>query len=98
MRREYPISAIRVNGILIEKVVIDEHVDKHNDHISDGLIVQIINKLDGKDFSPASSQDEFEYYMTKIKHDERWYKLVWLLENGCFYIGVITLFRDRRIE
>ncbi len=98
MRREHPIPHIKVNGILIEKIIIDEHVDKHADHIDDSLILKVVVKLDGREFKSVSTQDEFEYFMTKVKFEENWYKLVWLLQDGCFYIGVITLFRDRRIE
>ncbi len=98
MRREHPIPHIKVNGILIDRIIIDEHVDKHADHIDDSLIFKIITKLDGQEFKSVSNQDEFEYFMTKIKYEDKWYKIVWLLQDECFYIGVITLFRDRRIE
>jgi len=86
MRREYPIPHIKVNGILIEKIIIDDHVDKHADHIDDSLILNVIAKLDGQVFKSVSIQDEFEYFMTKVKNEDKWYKLVWLLQDGCFYI------------
>lgn len=98
MRREHLIPHIKVNGIVIEKIIIDEHVDKHADHIDDFLILKIVAKLDSREFKSVKNQDEFEYFMTQIKYEEKWYKLVWLLQDGCFYIGVITLFRDRRME
>ncbi len=98
MRRECAISKIVVNSILIEKVIIDDHVDKHIDHIDDNLVLMVVRLLDGKDFDPVSIDEVYEYYATKIKFDEKWYKLIWLLEDGCFYLGVITLFRDRRLE
>lgn len=60
-----------VNGILIEKIIIDEHVDKHADHIDDSLILKVVAKLDGHEFKSVSSQDEFEYFMTKIKYEEK---------------------------
>ena len=98
MRREHQIPHIKVNGILIEKIIIDVHVDKHADHIDDSFIIKVVSTLNGREFKSVSSQDEFEYFMTKVKCEGKWYKLVWLLQDGCFYIGVITLFRDRRIE
>jgi hypothetical protein len=38
MRREYQIKELRINGKVINKVIIDEHVDKHVDHIDDSLV------------------------------------------------------------
>ena len=38
MRREYSIDPITINGKTIRKLIIDPHVDKHADHISDDLI------------------------------------------------------------
>jgi len=35
MRRDHLIPHVKVNGIVIEKIIIDEHVDKHADQIDD---------------------------------------------------------------
>ena len=98
MRREYQIKELRINGKVINKVIIDEHVDKHIDHIDDSLVLKIVTLLDGRDFTPIRNQDGFNYFATNINYESKCYKLVWLLENDYFYIGVITLFRDRRLE
>lgn len=98
MRREYPISELKINGKTINKVIIDEHIDKHSDHINDSIILEVVNLLNRREFAPIKIQDGFSYFATKINYENKWYKLVWILENDCFYIGVITLYRDRRLE
>jgi hypothetical protein len=98
MRREYDIEPVRVNGALISKLLIDEHVDKHADHINDDLIKKLIRYLDGEVFVPTAERNGFNYFATIIKEGTQCYKLVWLLENNFLYIGVITAFKDRRIK
>lgn len=98
MRREYDIEPLTINGRIIKKLVIDPHVDKHADHIDDELIKNIVTLLDCGDFSPAKIDDGFSYFAKKLKYQENWYKIIWLLEDESFYIGVITVFKDRRIK
>ncbi|MBC7427960.1 MAG: hypothetical protein H7336_05055 [Bacteriovorax sp.] len=40
-RRAYKINIIVINKIEIEEVIIDSHVDRHSDHISDELILEL---------------------------------------------------------
>ena len=95
-RRSYKLKeSIRVNDIFIESIVIDPHVDKHNDHINDELILSIVKLLDDKTFIPTATRNEFDYYLSKVFFNENVYRLVWLLEENQFYIGVITAFKDK---
>ena len=96
MRREYDIEPL--NKIIFSKLVIDGHLDKHSDHIDDELIKKLIRSLDGQRVDPAKEADGFKYFASTIKENNKWYKLVWLLEDNSLYIGVITAFRDRRIK
>ena len=98
MRREYIINPITINGRSIEKIIIDPHVDKHDDHISDKLIKELIMQLDRGYFLPEKEVDGFAYFATAMKVKQKHYKLVWLLEKNCLYVGVITAYRDRRIK
>lgn len=98
MRREYDIEPLTINGRIIRKLAIDPHVDKHADHIDDELVKNIITLLDGGDFSPVKIDDGFSYFANTLKYQENWYKIIWLLEDESFYIGVITVFKDRRIK
>lgn len=98
MRRVYKISSMLVNEKKITTLVIDSHVDKHADHINDRIIVKAVAKLDRGLYVPVSQKDSFEYFATEVFLEGCWYRLVWLIEEECFYIGVITLYRDRRIK
>jgi hypothetical protein len=98
MRREYDIDPVIVNEIVITKLIIDDHVDKHVDHINDDLIKKLIRSLNGETFIPAGERNGFQYFASVIKDGGQSYKLIWLLEDKALYIGVITAFRDRRIK
>jgi hypothetical protein len=98
MRREYDIEPLCINKITINKLIIDGHLDKHSDHIDDELVKKLIRALDGQRVEPAKEVDRFKYFASTIKENDKWYKVVWLLENNSLYIGVITAFRDRRIK
>ena len=98
MRREYSIDPIIINGKPIKKLIIDPHVDKHADHISDDLIKKMVRQLNGGIFYSEKELDGFSYFATILKLEGLYYKLVWLLEKDCLYIGVITAYRDRRVK
>lgn len=98
MRREYDIELLTINKKRITKLIVDGHVDKHSDHINDDLIKKLIRYLDGELFEPTKEVDGFQYFASTIKESEKWYKVVWLLEENSLYIGVITAFKDRRIK
>lgn len=98
MRREYDIKPLTINKLTITRLVIDNHLDKHSNHINDELVKILIRALDGQRFEPENESNGFKYFASRIKENDKWYKLVWLLENNSLYIGVITVFRDRRIK
>jgi hypothetical protein len=98
VRRIYEVSQILINGILIEAVVIDAHVEKHSDHIDDLVILSLVESLHGKEFMKQGIKQEYQYFESEVFLDNAWYKLIWLLEKGHHYVGVITAFRDRRIK
>lgn len=98
MRRQFKIDPITVNNKEIGLVVIDPHVDKHSDHINDDLVLKVVRLLDGESFLPKSIKDGFSYFASELRYQNNWYKLVWLLEDKEIYIGVITLYKDRRLK
>lgn len=98
-RRKYILDkAINVNDTYISEVIIDPHVDKHSDHINDDLILSLVMLLDGKAYKSKNSQDGFNYFASIIKFNNSAYRLVWLLEDHSFYIGVITAFKDKGVK
>ncbi len=98
-RRKYTLKQnITVNEVVINEVVIDPHVDKHSDHITDELILSLVELLDGKSFIPTTNKDGFDYFLSRILYNEKVYRLVWLLENNQFYIGVITSLKEKGVK
>ena len=93
-RREYKIN-ITVNKERINKVIIDPHYEaKHSKSISDELILALVKTLDGREFEPEKEDPPFTYFMTdQLQISGKSYKLVWLLEEGHIYIGIINAYR-----
>ena len=92
-RRTYKID-LTVNGIRIIEVVIDPHYEKKHREINDTLILELVHKLDGKEFAPEERQGGFEFFMfDRIPHNGKFYRLVWCTQDHCMYIGVINAFR-----
>jgi len=61
-RRRYQMHLV-VNGRLIEEVVIDPHYEVKHPDIDDGLILELVRRLDGKEFQSEERQGEWEFYM-----------------------------------
>jgi hypothetical protein len=96
-RREYDIEPILINGRSINKIVIDPHYEeKHADDIDDKLIIELVKKLDGRFELPEEKDDKFSFFVTLLGLNSRQYRLVWLLEDGSIYIGIINAYRDDR--
>jgi hypothetical protein len=65
--------------------------------MSDQLIVDLVRKLDGRIEVPEAKDDEgFSYFATLLEHEEKRYRLVWLLEDCSIYVGVLSAYRDER--
>jgi hypothetical protein len=94
-RLEYIIKGIWINGVYIQRVVIDQHVRKHKD-IDDLLILNLARQLDGIKEKPEATENGFSYFANKFVVHNKQYKLVWLLEENKVYIGVVTAYRDNR--
>ncbi len=96
-RRTYKIKPITVNGTKIVQAIIDSHYEeKHRSSISDDLILELIQELDGRLEIPEAKKGAYSYFSTLIELKEKQYRLVWLLENNAIYIGVINAYRDER--
>jgi hypothetical protein len=96
-QRTYKIKPVTVNGIKIVQVIIDPHYEeKHDDHMSDELILQLVQELDGRFELPETKSGRYSYFATLIELAKKQYRLIWLLEDHAIYIGVVNAFRDRR--
>ena len=92
-RRTYNM-VLMVNGRLINEIVIDPHYEKKHSDIDDTLILELVRKLDGREFAASERVGEFEFFMLdRIQHGEKLYRLVWCMHDHSMYIGVINAFR-----
>lgn len=98
-RRHYEIDSIIINGKVFFEVIIDSHYEeKHSTNISDNLILNLISRLHNRYEMPVDFKDEFNYFVTVVDFNEKFYRLVWLLEDNTSYIGVINAFRVKKGE
>lgn len=96
-RRTYKIDPIVVNGVTVVQVVIDTHYEKkHADHVNDSMLLRLVRKLDGRFELPEAKDETYSYFATLIKLDAKQYRLIWLLEDGAIYVGVVNAFRDSK--
>ena len=97
LQRTYKINPITVNGIIITQVVIDSHYEeKHRGYMNDELILNLVKELKDRRELAETKTERFSYFATLIEFNEKQYRLVWLLEEHCIYIGVVNAYRDKR--
>ncbi len=85
-----------VNGRRFSKIVIDQHYQlKHHKSITDELIIELVFTLNNRRHKPTSIKPEgFEYYEEdKIKLRNKFYKLIWTINENEDYLGVINCYR-----
>lgn len=96
-RRQYKIKAVLVNGLRINEVIISSHYEEnHLNYMDDDLILKLVIELDGRREIPVAEKDGFSYFVTLVEYSDKPYKLVWLLEDGAIYIGVVNAHRTKR--
>ena len=96
-RREYPFS-ITVNGLKIETVIIDPHYEeKHSSSMNDELILKLVETLDGEFHDFADEKSPFKYFVKEeVEVDNKFYKMIWLLEENQLYVGIVNAFRSSK--
>lgn len=94
-RREYPIS-ITVNSMQIETLIIDDHYEENHPDMTDETIIELAGMLGGSSYAPDSTDGPYSYFVIDmLPLRGRHYKLIWLLEDGENYIGVVNAFRRK---
>ena len=93
-RRSYPVQMV-VNGRNINEVLIDSHYEqKHSDTINDRLILDLVQLLNEKFYTPHGEKSGFQYFVADpLVLEGLKYRLVWLLQNEKVYVGVVNAFR-----
>lgn len=55
---------------------------------------EIYYELKHSEELPEDTKEPFNYYVKLLEHKNKTYRLVWLLEDGKLYIGIVNAFRD----
>jgi hypothetical protein len=92
-RRAYGLN-LTVNGRQVNEVLIDPHYETKHPDISDALILELVEELDGKEFQPDEREGEWEFFMLdRIEHKGKRYRLIWCMRDDSESLGVINCFR-----
>lgn len=93
MRRRYPVN-IAFNGRWIREVLIDSHYECKHPDMSDALILAIVGQLNFREIRAERVKGVWSYYaFDQLKHAGKNYRLVWCIQDGGRFLGVINCFR-----
>jgi len=94
MRRRYSLNLV-FNQIEINSVIIDSHYEKKHFHsMTDEIILKLVKQLDWIVMSPNIVKFPYYYFVQdRMLLNDKFYKLIWLLEDSESYIGVINAYR-----
>lgn len=94
IRRVYPVDLL-INGVRIDRVIIDPHYErKHSGSVSDEVILKLVFEMNGNRYDHKAEVGSFRYFVSeKVIHEGRLFRLIWLLEEGQTYIGVVNAHR-----
>jgi hypothetical protein len=95
-RKHFDIIEIKVNGKLANRVIIDSHATERHPDITDETVLDLVLMLNEVEQIPDDIKAPYEYYVSLLLLNSKQYRLVWLLEEGELYVGVITAYRDDR--
>lgn len=96
-RRIYPIKLV-VNSLKLNEVVIDPHYESKHSYMSDERIFEIVKFLNNKKFIPTNRKKQYLYFETDIDYDNRNHRLIWCLEDGKNYLGIIHCYYKKKHE
>lgn len=94
MKRTIYHVSMEFNSLAINEVVIDQHYKIKHAEMSDDLILKIIKELNGESRVHTKEKDGFYYFVEDpISIEGKPYRLVFLMEKGLSYIGIVNAFR-----
>lgn len=96
VRNEYPLR-LKVNRHQISRVIIDQHYKAKHPDVTDQIILDLIQTIDGEDFPIEAERGDFQYFTAEpVFKNESPYRLVMVLCVCDDYLGVINAFRVDR--
>jgi hypothetical protein len=92
--REYAIP-VMINGIMVNRFsLIHIMKKKHAGTVTDEIILEWVKTLNGLEIEPVKVDEPFSYFESdRIEYRGKSYKLIWLLEMGQRYIGIVNAYR-----
>jgi hypothetical protein len=87
---------LRFEDIDINEVIIDQHYTEKHFDVSDWIILELVKHLNHRevDIKSKTNNDLYSYFVAEpLFHNNKPYRLVFLIEAGQNYIGVINAFR-----
>lgn len=92
-RNEYSKSLV-INGKSFSTVIIDQHYKIAHPKITDEIILNLLQIIDGAKLEPDAIRGDFKYFkIDPLYLLEKPYRLIFLLCLGDDYLGVINAFR-----
>ena len=92
-RRCYKKSMV-VNGRCVDEIEIDTHYELRHPDITDDVILQLVGQLDRLIFHPDRRRDDWAFFVfDRMELEGKWYRLVWCMQDGESFIGVINCFK-----
>lgn len=92
-RRVYD-KLIHLNGLMLFKIIIDQHYKLSHPEIDDEIILDLVSALNGLVVEPEATRGIFEYFKFEpVYRNAKPYRLVFLICQSENYLGVINAFR-----
>ncbi len=88
-----------ISGVRFTKVEIDDHYkEKHRDHMTDELILDLVKSINHLDLDPVKEYDDGLkiFVVEPLVLNRKPYRLVWFYYEGSHSITVRTAFRTRK--
>lgn len=84
------------NECLLLKVVIDQHYKESHPEMSDDLILELVKELNGLKLDFEERRGDFFYFKREPLYlRDKPYRLVFVIQLGKDYLGVINAFRTK---
>ena len=90
-RREYPL-VLTFNKRCFTRVIIDPHYEEKHSDITDQLILELVQQLNGSEIDPQDETDGFKYFAHEMPWQSKLYRIVITYCEEDF-LGVINVFR-----
>lgn len=96
-RYELSIGPLLINDRWIYRIVVDDHVKKHPE-ITNEIIKELVKGLAWEKFESTKQATPYTYFAELRMFENKQYRVVWLVEDNQDFIGILTVFRDKKVR